>query len=131
MPAASMLPGIGGTLTGAQMKALANQQQAQMNALADQVISGNVDLRAMRDRLANHADALRNASAEFAMHNYRSGLMNVYATPDRTPESEPKGPPDVWHWLAYLEDTGQLRWWHLVRAWWSEFRPLSGRASMP
>lgn len=32
------------------------------------------------------------------------------------PRPNPKGPSDIWEWLAYLEDEGRLRWWHLVLA---------------
>ena len=45
-------------------------------------------------------------------HYVRSGRYRTRVEP----KPDPKGPADVWEWLAYLEDAGKLRWWHLVLA---------------
>lgn len=110
-------------LTGAQMKALGQMQQRVGERAFNAYANG------LQNSLNPYADAAAmlqaqsmQASAAAASINTLLGIKPMAYEP----KPEPKGPPDVWHWLAYLEDTGGLRWWHLI---WAlvidEKRPLS------
>lgn len=113
-------------LTGAQMKALNNIQRDLSANAFDAYARG---LQNSANPLANAAAMHRTqcqlalqAEVAMATQNALLGIKPMAVEP----KPEPKGPPDVWHWLAYLEDTGKLRWWHPLWALLLEkFRPLS------
>ena len=105
-------------LNGHQMKAINNyrrlQADAQFTAWENALRNDDPCIPFSRVEQIWQAERSRAANNAWFIIDYGDGLRNAYIPPH--PQPEPKGPPDFWHWMAHLEETGQLRWWHHVQA---------------
>lgn len=115
-----------GYLTGADHKALNRRQADAYNQMFeawelalrrnDPLIPFSDDMPIKTATQVFHEMQQQHAQAATNLNYVRmqQGLQNSIPRPE--PEPEPRGPSTWWDWMAYLEDTKQLRWWHWCMA---------------